>query len=136
MSATNLERQSGQGSHDMSEEETRIVIRRHMEAWRRGDVPALLADYADDAVMMSAAVGALVGKPAIAAMYEQVFETLFRPEDTKLEVSSEIVSGEYALVHWTATTSSMRTQGGFDCYALRDGKIAAQSAGMEMIPLD
>ncbi len=119
----------------MSEEETRTVIRRHMEAWQRGDVSALLADYADDAVMMSTAVGAVVGKAAIAAMYEQVFETLFRPEDTKLEVTSEIVSGEYALVHWTATTSSMRTKGGFDSYALRGGKIAAQSGGMETIPL-
>jgi uncharacterized protein (TIGR02246 family) len=120
----------------VSEDVTRTVVRRHLAAWQRGDVPTLLADYTDDIVMMSAAAGALVGKDAIAAMYGQVFEHMFRPDDTKLTVTAEIYSGDHALVHWTAVTSTVRTIGGFDTFVMRDGKIAAQAGGAEIVLLD
>lgn len=120
----------------MSDDVTRTVVRRHLEAWRHGDVPALLADYAEDAVMLSAMAGAITGKAAIAAMYAPVFEGLFPPADTKLEVTAEIIAGDHALVHWTATTSAVRTVGGFDSFLLSDGRIVAQSGGCEIVPVE
>lgn len=119
----------------MSEDVTRAVVRRHLDAWQRGDVPGLQADYADDAVMLSAMAGVLVGKGAIAAMYAPVFESLFPPADTTLEVTAEVIAGDHALVHWTAATSKVRTIGGFDSFLLRDGKIVAQSGGCEIVGL-
>jgi uncharacterized protein (TIGR02246 family) len=119
----------------MGEDLTRTVVRRHLEAWKRGDVPALLDDYADDAVMLSSQAGVLSGRGAIAAMYGPVFEGLFPPADTDLEVTAEIVVGDHALVHWTAKTSTIRTIGGFDAFTLRDGKIVAQSGGCEIVPV-
>ena len=119
----------------MSEDVTRAVVDRHLEAWRQGDIPALVTDFTDDAVMMSAAGGALKGKQEIGAMLGEVFGTLFRPDDTTLDVGAIIVSGDHALVHWTVTTSTVRTIGGFDTFVLRDGKIAAQCSGAEIVPL-
>jgi uncharacterized protein (TIGR02246 family) len=120
----------------MTEDVTRTVVHRHIEAWRRGDVAGLLADYAEDAVMLSAAAGALSGKDAIAAMYAPVFEGLFPPADTVLELTAEVFAADFALVHWTATTSKVRTVGGFDTFLVRDGKIVAQSGGCEIVPRD
>lgn len=119
----------------MSDEVTRAVIDRHLEAWRRGDVPALIADFTEDAVMMSAQGGALKGGQEIGVMFGEVFESVFRPDDTTLEIGAVVVSGDHALVHWTATTSTVRTVGGFDTFVLRDGKIAAQCSGAEIVPL-
>jgi ketosteroid isomerase-like protein len=118
---------------NMSDETTLAMVRGHLDAWRRGDVPALLDDYADDAVVMSAAVGALVGKDAIGAMFTQVFSTLFRPEDTRLEVTTEIVSGNYALVQWTVESALVRPANGFDTFILQDGKIVAQTGGVDIV---
>lgn len=117
----------------MSDETTLNLVRGHLDAWRRGDVPALLDDYADDAVVMSAAVGAVVGKDAIGAMFTQVFSTLFRPEDTRLEITTEIVSGNYALVQWTVESSVVRPADGFDTFIVQDGKIVAQTGGVNIV---
>jgi uncharacterized protein (TIGR02246 family) len=120
----------------MSEDQNQSLIHRHLQAWRRGDVPALLADYTDDAVLLSLAGGAIVGKDAIGAMLEEVFATLFPPDDTQLDVTGEIMSGEHALIHWTASTSKLKTTGGFDAFVIRDGRIVAQSSGADIVALE
>jgi len=119
----------------MSEDTTRDVVRRHLDAWKRGDIPALLADYTDDIVMLSGAVGAITGKDAIAAMYAQVFDSMFRPEDTTLEVTAEVYTADFALVNWTAKSSAIHAVGGFDTFVMRGDKICRQAGGAEMQPL-
>nr|WP_087572974.1 nuclear transport factor 2 family protein [Sphingomonas sp. CDS-1] len=117
----------------MSEQMT-VIVRRHLDAWRKGDVDALLADYADDAVMMTRDTGVVAGKPRIRALYDHVFAEIFRPEDTRLEVTAELISGDHALVHWEATTTAFRTSGAFDAFTISDGKIVVQFAGMAATP--
>lgn len=38
----------------MESASTKALVDRHLEAWRRGDIAALLADYADDAALLNA----------------------------------------------------------------------------------
>jgi ketosteroid isomerase-like protein len=95
----------------------------------------LLADYADDAVMLSAPAGVLTGKDAIAAMYGPVFDGLFPPADTTLEVTAKLIAADHALVHWTATTPKVRTVGGFDAFVVRGGKIIVQAGGCEIVTI-
>ncbi|AMK19881.1 MULTISPECIES: nuclear transport factor 2 family protein [Sphingobium] len=111
-------------------EQTTAIVHRHLDAWQKGDVDALLADYADDAVMMTRDTGVVAGKPQIRALFEHVFAEIFRPDDTRLQVTAELISGNHALVHWDATTSAFRTSGAFDAFTISDGKIVAQFAGM------
>jgi uncharacterized protein (TIGR02246 family) len=120
----------------MSEETTRTLVRRHLDAWRRGDVEALLADYSDDVVTLSAHTGALIGKDEVERMYQSVFVDLFPPADTTLDVTAEVISGGHALIQWTARTSKVRTVGGFDVFQVRDGKIVSASGGCDILPLD
>jgi ketosteroid isomerase-like protein len=117
------------------DEQTRRIVRAHLEAWKRGDVPSLMADYAEDAMLLNKQTGPLIGKAAIAAMYQYVFTELFKPAEIVFTAEPEIVSGNYALVHWGVTTPTLRTSGGFDSFVLGDGLIIAQSAGVEIIPL-
>ncbi|NWK98296.1 hypothetical protein DM806_22035 [Sphingobium lactosutens] len=115
-------------------EQTTAIVRRHLDAWQKGDVDALLADYAEDAVMMTRDTGVVTGKPQIRALFDHVFAEIFRPEDTRLEVTAELVSGNHALVHWKAATTTFRTIGAFDAFTISDGKIVAQFAGMSATP--
>jgi len=116
-------------------ERTRRIIRAHLEAWKRGDVPTLMADYADDAVMLNKQTGPVIGKAAIAAMYQHVFAEIFKPGEINFTAEPEIVSGNFALVHWNVTAPSFRTSGGFDTFVIRDGLIVAQAAGVEIVSL-
>jgi len=118
-----------------NDEETRRIVRAHLDAWRNGDVRRLMADYADDAVLLSKHTGPLVGKAAIAAMYQHVFSEIFKTNEITFTAEPVFVCGDLALVHWGVTSSTLRTVGGFDTFFLRDGLIVAQTAGGEIIPL-
>lgn len=118
-------------THDFMQD----LLKRHFDAWTCGDVAGLLADYAEDAAVISAAGGAIVGRNAIAAMLAKVFDSLFPPSDTRLDITDQIVFDNHALVHWTATTSTIRTVGGFDAFTVQHGKIAAQYAGAQIVAL-
>ncbi len=120
----------------MSEDITRQIVRRHLDAWRNGDVDGLMADYADDAVLLTRDAGVVAGKDALRAMFGQVFSTLFKPGDTRLDVTAELISGELALIHWDASTSAFRTTGAFDTFTVRDGKIVSQCAGLTLQPVE
>lgn len=119
----------------MDSASTKAVVDRHLEAWRRGDIPALLDDYADDAAMLHAGMGVVAGKAAIGALLAQTFAELLPPGDTTLTVDAIVIAGDHALVHYTAVTSAVRISGAFDAFTLLDGKIAAQFSGGEVIAL-
>ena len=126
----------GEGVRRMTSASTKAVVDRHLEAWRRGDIQALLADYADDAKMLHAGMGVVDGKAAIGALLAQTFAELLPPADTALLVDAIVIGGDHALVHYTAVTSTVRLGGAFDAFTLRDGKIVAQFSGGEVIALD
>lgn len=114
----------------------KAVVDRHLAAWRRGDVAGVLADFADDAAMLHAALGVVAGKAAIGALLTQTFAELFRTGDTELTVNAIVTAGDHALIQYTAVTSSVRTEGAFDAFTLRDGKIVAQFSGGKVIALN
>ena len=70
-----------------------------MEIWRavaRGDSAAILADYADDALILGSGAPMLQGKPAIAAFLQGLFggNTL---RDVKGHVTDIMISGDLAV---------------------------------------
>lgn len=119
----------------MESESTKALVERHVAAWQRGDIPSLLADYADNAVMLNVAMGVVAGRAAIGEMLAQVFAGLFPPGDTTMTVDGMLTTDDNALIHYTATTSSVRTSGAFDAFTLRDGKIVTQFSGGELVPV-
>ncbi len=66
------------------------------QAVARGDSAAILADYADDALILSSGAPMLQGKPAVAAFLQGLFggNTL---RDVKGEVTDIMISGDLAV---------------------------------------
>lgn len=116
--------------------EVEALIQHHIAAFQRGDVEAVLSDYAPDAVMVTKGTGALVGVEAIRSAYEMIFEHVFPPATTTVDFEPLIAAGEIALLHFTARTPTVRTVGAFDSFVIRNGKIVGQTGGGEFVAVD
>lgn len=119
----------------MSDSAVEQLIERHKAAFVAGDVDGLMADYADDAVMVMKGAPPMEGAAAIRATYEMIFAQLFPPADTKVEFEPAIYAGDLVLVPFSATTSAVKTVAGQDSFVVRGGRIVGQFGGGEVVPL-
>ena len=99
-------------------------MRDHLRAVNKGDVQAILEDYADDSVILTAQ-GALEGKTGVDAFFTQAFSLLPEAEVT---ATSTVVSGDAMLVRWTAESPAGRVDDGVDTFVVEDGLIKLQSS--------
>ena len=103
------------------------IVNRHMEAASKRDVNALMADYADDAVVLQAGT-AVQGKAAIRALFERLFPANPPAGGApgalgKITPSKVWEEGNVGFVSWTMGTAT----NGTDEFIVRDGKIAVQA---------
>ena len=100
---------------------TADILQRHLDALAAGDLEGLLADYADDAVLI---VGAepVRGKDALRNVFAR---TTANP--LKIEEDVRVVDGDYAYITW----HSDRLSFGTDTFVVRDGKIVCQTAAVK-----
>ena len=92
----------------MTRDEILQLLARRSEAWRRLDVKALVADYADDAVVESPVAG---GPTQGAEQIKQVFQTYFAAfPNLEMEQGEVLVDGSRAAVMATFSGSD---SGGF-----------------------
>lgn len=113
---------------------TEAVLKRHWAAYCRGDVPALLADYADDAVLISPLTGVVRGRAAIGQVMQGLFEQVFPVATTRFALEQQLVSGEIAFMLWSAETDTVRTRGATDTIVVRNGRIVGQTGAGEFVP--
>ena len=73
-------------------QETERTLVRHWQAFGAGDVDAIMADYAEDAVLI-APDGPLKGHAAIRALFANVFANMFPPKSTSLSLDKQIIEG-------------------------------------------
>jgi ketosteroid isomerase-like protein len=100
------------------------ALRDHLRAVNAGDVQAILEDYADDAVILTAQ-GPLEGRPGVEAFFTQAFSLL--PE-AQVSAKSTVVAGDAMLVWWTAESPAGRIEDGVDTFVVGDGLITLQSS--------
>jgi len=100
---------------------TADILQRHLDALAAGDLEGLLADYADDAVMISPA-GAISGMDALRKTFER---TTANPP--KIEEDGRVVEGDYAYIVW----HNERISFGTDTFVVRDGKIVCQTVALK-----
>ena len=95
------------------------IINRHMEAGAKNDVAGVLADYADDAVVLNGAQSTQ-GKTAIGAMYK----TILVPNGPVAGIKPVKVwsQGDVGFVSWEAGPRK-----GTDSFLIKNGKIAVQA---------
>ena len=105
-------------------EQTEKVLLHHLESVESG-IDAILADYADDAVLLTAK-GALHGHSQIRPVFEWLIANVFTPASTFTMVK-QLVEGEVAYIVWSAESERYRVPFATDTYLIRNGKIVIQT---------
>jgi ketosteroid isomerase-like protein len=103
----------------MSSDDTMKILERHGAATQANDLDAVMADYADDAVLISPRHGVLRGSE-IRTFFEH-------PSDLSgFEVTSLFVDDDVAFFTWRTDAVAF----GSDTFVVRDDKITIQSVAM------
>jgi ketosteroid isomerase-like protein len=107
-----------------AEEQTRNTLRNHLQAAGQGDLDAVVADYTEDAVLMTPD-GLHRGKAEIRAFFERFLPDL--PAPPALVVEQQHVAGDVAYLVWSGESEALRIPFATDTLVVRDGEIAAQT---------
>jgi len=111
---------------------TKDILDHHTKALRDGDLNAVLADYASDAVLFTKD-GVFKGLDAIRQVFAAIVSE-FRKPGTKVNRTQQLIDGDYAYILWTAETADNVYEMATDTFVVRDGKIAAQSFTAKVTP--
>ena len=124
----------------MTSEEIRAFIARHVAAWGRHDVPALMASYADDCELVSPLFRIVRGKAAVEASYREAFR-IFGDVEVRLDdvlIDHDDPSGDKVAYTSTHTmthlgevlgfpaTGRRFTLAGVFMLSFKDGRIATE----------
>jgi len=104
--------------------QTERVLAHHLEAFESG-VDAILADYAEDAVLLTDK-GPLRGRDQIRPIFEWLLADIFTPDSTFTMINQQI-EGEIAYIVWSAESPRYRVPLATDTYLIRDSKIVIQT---------
>jgi ketosteroid isomerase-like protein len=99
------------------------VFAHHGKALAAGDLDEIVADYADDSVVITAA-GVLRGKEDIRKVFVKLIEDL---PNAAWDLKSQIFDGDVLFLEWAADSAVNRVDDGVDTFVFRDGMIRAQT---------
>ena len=108
---------------------TKQVVDDHTAAIESGDISKVVADYADDAIVITPE-GALVGKQAIQAGFTQMLQGFPNMKFT----SQNVVEGDTLLTFWSAECDTATFPQGVDTFIIREDKIQRQTAWFVVTP--
>jgi len=111
---------------------TKDVLDHHTKALRDGDLDAVLADYASEAVFFTKD-GAFRGPDAIRPVFATIISEFSKP-GTRVNGTQELIDGDYAYILWTAETADNVYEMATDTFVVKQGKIVAQSFTAKVVP--
>jgi ketosteroid isomerase-like protein len=100
----------------------REVFAHHGQAFGAEDLDGIVADFADDAVLITPA-GVIRGKDGIREGFRQLFADL--PNAT-WDLKTQIYEDNVLLLEWAADAAQSRAEG-VDTFVFRDGLIQAET---------
>jgi hypothetical protein len=109
---------------------TEEIYQHHMNALMNGDFSALIADYADDAALMTME-GAHVGKDAIQTYFVNALSAM---PNTRLSPEGHVVHEDYVLLNWTGVSDVATVPHGVDTFVIHDDKIRLQTVCFMIVP--
>jgi ketosteroid isomerase-like protein len=112
-------------------EQTEKTLHHHWQAFGAGDVDAIMADYAEDAVLITRDA-TLKGHAQIRSLFSQISENIFPPDSTSLKLTNQVVEGEIAYILWSANSARYNAPFCTDTFLIHDGKIVAQTFAAQM----
>lgn len=114
------------------------VLDHHVASMKKGDLEAVLSDYADNAVV-STPHGVAAGQKAVSTAdvfagkdnFRKLFATLTDkdhvPGNRTMETRYESRTDDVTLMHWVQNRGTPNQVSGADVFVVRDGKIVFQS---------
>jgi len=99
------------------------VFAHHGAALAAGDLDEIVADYADDSVVLTAA-GAAHGKEGVRGVFVKLLDDL---PDAAWDLKTQVFDGDFLLLEWAADSVVNRVDDGVDTFVFRDGMIRAQT---------
>jgi uncharacterized protein (TIGR02246 family) len=99
------------------------VFAHHGQAFGAEDLDEILADFADDAVVITPA-GVNRGKDAIREAFRQLFADL---PNAAWDVKTQVYQDNVLLLEWSADAEQARADDGVDTFVFRDGLIQAET---------
>jgi ketosteroid isomerase-like protein len=113
---------------DATTADTLALIDRHWQALVRGDVPALLADYAEDAVLITGATGVIKGRKAIGEIMSLFVSAIIPPATTTFSLDLTHAEGALGYIVWKAESGTHRIAFSSDTFVLDAGRITMQTS--------
>lgn len=108
------------------------AIARHVAAVKAADLPGVMADYADDAILVGppglvTPAGTQVGKANVQKFFEWLYTPEVLPAAQSMVTTNEIVGPNTLLFRWTQFPGTPKEVKGYDIFVFRDGKIIFQT---------
>lgn len=126
--------ESAAATYDSAE----VILDRHVAAMKAGDLPGVMADYADDALVI-APHGIVAGETNVAGFnvfdgkdnISRLFAVLTNKDNAagmaSMTSKYEYKGSDVALMHWVQFEGTPQQVSGTDVWVIRDGKIISQS---------
>jgi ketosteroid isomerase-like protein len=114
--------------------DTLKVVDRHWQALVRGDIPALLADYAEDAVLISAATGIIKGRAAIGELLTFFVSSIIPAASTTFSLDLTHAEGVLGYIVWKAESASHRIAFSSDTFVITNSLITLQTSAGSVDP--
>lgn len=108
------------------------AIARHVAAVKAADLPGVMADYADDAILVGppglvTPAGTQVGKANVQKFFEWLYTPEVLPAAQSMVTTNEIVGPNTLLFRWTQFPGTPKEVKGYDIFVFRGGKIIFQT---------
>lgn len=111
---------------------TKDVIAHHLKCFGELNLEGVLSDYAADAIMFTAN-GALQGVGEIRPLFQAMLAEFAKPGAT-FQMKQQFIQGDHAYILWNAETADNVYELGTDTFAVREGRIVAQSYTSKIAP--
>lgn len=117
-------------AHTLAANQTEETLLHHLQAIGEGDIDAVLSDFTEDAVLITAD-GLLKGHGEIRSLFEKLLSNVL-PPGSAFEMLQQITEGEIAYIAWSAESPSYKIPLGTDTFIIRDGKIVVQTLAAQI----
>ncbi len=109
------------GLNTIDTEMTKTILQRKLSAIMSPDLEDHLADYADDAIVVTPEI-VVQGVSSIRVYFTGLLNWT-RTANAQFHLKSEFVQGEFAYITWSLKTSKIWVPEGTDTFVIRGGKI-------------
>ncbi len=108
------------------------VFQHHVQALGAGDLDEIVADYSDDAFVITPS-GVNRGKEGVRAAFVQLLSDV--PE-AAWDLKTQIYEDDVFFLEWAADAAATQVQDGIDTFVFRDGLIRVQTIRYTLLHKD